>query len=431
MKISEQSSTNTKASYKLTAESSDIEHFKQAVASSLSSNVKVPGFRPNKAPTEMIFKYADQNELQTEFLNHAVGDLYAESQKLTKFKIVGRPAIEITKFVPFTALEVKVEVPIVSNVKLPDYSKINLTKKFIKVTDQLVNKNITELQKRSASQVPVKRAIKKGDMVVIDFEGSDSSTKLRLPMASAKDFNLIIGDQTLIPGFEEQLVGMTINKTKSFDLVFPANYPDKTFSKRKVTFKVTIKQINRLNLPKLDDKFAATIGPFKSVNELRQAIKQQLQAENDRQSTIDLENQILKFLADNVEVEIDESLIESEFNMLLNEAKQAAVNRGQTWQEFLSSIGLSEDQYLKQLKESAIHRIKGGLAIGEIAEKENITISDNELNAHISNLKSQYSDETMLKELDNPANRRELASRLLTEKVLDFIQRKIVDKNKS
>jgi FKBP-type peptidyl-prolyl cis-trans isomerase (trigger factor) len=130
---------------------------------------------------------------------------------------------------------------------------------------------------------------------------------------------------------------------------------------------------------------------------------------------------MLNKIAECTDVEIDDELIESERQFLLDSAKQNALGRGQTWQEFLDSLAQSEDHYLNELKKVAITRIKGGLAIGEIASNEGLSISDSELETEIANLKTRYSDPEMLEQLDSPNNRSELRMRLLTEKVLDFI----------
>ncbi|MEI9914392.1 MAG: trigger factor [Candidatus Saccharibacteria bacterium] len=422
MKLVNNDSTKTRATYTLAAEDSDLDKYRQVVASELASTVKVPGFRPNKAPADMILKYADQSTLQNEFLTHAVNDLYLQSQSLLNYRFAGEPKIDIAKFVPYTSLEVKIEVPIITDVKLPNYKSLKLAKASVTPAKKQIDDNLRELQKRVAKPKAVKRAAKLGDLVVIDFDGSDTKTKEKLASASGKDFRLVLGDNTLIPGFEDNLVGLTIGKSKSFDLTFPKDYQDKSFASRKVTFKATIKEVNEVELPKLDDAFAKTVGPFKTLDELKKELKRQLEAENERQATIDLENQILNELSKKVVVELDEILVDSEYELLLQNAQQSALNRGQTWQEFLASLGESNESYEKQLREVAITRIKGGLAVGEIATKENITVTDTELDQQIVNLKRQYSDPQMQQELDNPNNRRELGMRLLTEKVLDFIQ---------
>jgi trigger factor len=423
MKVTNKVLTATKANYVISASSSDLEKYKQVVASNLAATVKVPGFRPGKAPTDMVIKHADQTLLQNEFLNYGVNDLYLTSQKDLELRVVGEPEISVTKFVPFTTLEISVEVPIIKDVKLPDYRNLKFSKTKTTVSKEQLDLNLKELQKRLAELKPVKRAAKEGDLVVLDFDAEDFKTKESLPPASAKDFRLSLGDNTLIPGFEDKVAGLKPGESKSFSIVFPKDYHDKTFVQRKVTFKVSIKEVNEVKLPKLDDAFAKQVGPFKSLEELKTELRRQLQSELDRQSIIDLENKVLNELAEKTEVKLDDKLVESEFKLLLDDAKQSAVNRGQTWNEFLASRGETEEQYLKQLKQVASTRIKGGLAIGEIAKKEDITVSEEELEQQVKTLKAQYTtDEAMMQELDKQENRREIGMRLLTEKVLDFIQ---------
>lgn len=421
MQILNQDISKTKAKYSITADDNDLNAYREAVASRLTSTVKVPGFRPGKAPADMILKYADQANLQDEFLNLAINSLYLESQKELNVKIVGEPKISVVKFVPFSTLEISVEVPIIKDLKLPDYKKLNLTKAKQKVTKELIDKNLSELQKRAATLQVVKRAAKKGDLVVTDFDATDPKTKKKLEPASAKDYRVRLGEGTLIPGFEDQLIGLAAGKTKTFDLTFPKDYGDKSFAGRKVHFKASVSEVNSVDLPKLDDELAKTVGPFNTLEELNTELKKQLESENERQATIDLENRMLNKIADNTTVEIDETLVDAEREFLLNNAKQNAIGRGQTWKEFLQSTGQSEDHYLSELTKVSTTRIKGGLAIGEIAQRQGLTINDTEIETEIVNLKTRYTDPEMLAQLESPDNRNELRMRLLTEKVLDFL----------
>lgn len=423
MNIKDKKTDNISASYIVTAAANDLAIYKDAVASRFTGTVKVPGFRPGKAPTDMILKYSDQQTLQNEFLNTAVNDLYLKTNIELKLKIVGEPKINITKFVPFDTLEFSVEVPIITDIKLPDYHRLGLKKNKVEVTPKQLEHSLKELQKRLATPTEVKRPAKIGDLVIIDFDGIDTKTKEQLPPASAKDYSLVLGDNTLIPGFEENLVGLSKGKTKSFDLIFPKDYHDKSYANRKVTFKASIKDVKSLKLPPLDDKFASQFGPFKNLDELKAELKKQIFAEADRQATIELENKILNSLAEKTKVDLSDDVINNEIELLLNEARQASVNRGQTWQEYLASIGKSEEEFREQLKDSANTRIRGGIAIGEIATKEKIEVTSEEIDQLIASEKARYQDEAMQRELDNPNNRREIGMRLLTEKVLDFISK--------
>jgi trigger factor len=422
MKITELGNTNTVAKYIIIAETEELDSYKTLAAKHLSANVSVPGFRKSKAPTDMVLKYADPSKVQEEFINHGINDLYIRSQSIQKLKTIGDPKISIKKFVPYTTLEIEVEVPIIATIKLADYKNLKINKIKVEVTKEEIDKNLAELQKRASTFKAVDRAAKNGDMVNIDFEGLDFKTKEKLPQATADAYQLVLGDNTFIEGFEENLIGLKKSQKKDFNLIFPKNYPDKSFASRKVTFKVTLNDVSEVELPKLDDQFAATVGPFKTIKELKDEIQKQLRAELERQATIDQENAILNEIAEKSEIELAEAVIEQEASAMIENRKKEALGRGQTWKEFLSSRGQTEEEYKKENDAAAVIRVKGGIAIGEIATLENIVISDTDIDANIASLKSQYFDPEMQAQLEDPNNRREIAMRIITEKVLDAVR---------
>jgi trigger factor len=422
MKILEQNIINTRAQYTIVADKDDMQKFRKLTANHLADRVKVPGFRQGKAPEEMVIKYADPKAVDDEFLNHAVNDLYNLSLQELKLRVIGDPKIDIVKFVPFTTLEFKVTAPIIKNIKLPDYKNLGVKIQKTEVNQELIDRNIKELRLRSATFKPVKRAAKNGDMVVIDFTGHDFTSKKKIDQASAKNYRLLLGEKTMIPGFEDKIVGLKNNESKTFTLTFPKDYQEKSFASKKVNFKVTVVEVNEVNLPKLDQEFAKSMGPFESIEQLQNEIKKQLKIELERQATIDYENQLLNKLAEKTEVELSDEIIEPEVTHIISNTKQTALHNGQTWDEYLKSINKTETEFQKDAKKAGIIRVKGGLAIGEIASLEGINITIEELDNSIDNLKKQYTDPQMQQELNDPNNRQELAMRLLTEKVLDYLQ---------
>ncbi len=422
MKLTNRINTKTKVKYALRADPDELNKYRLEAAQYLANTVNVPGFRPGKAPADMIAKNVDQNRLQDEFLNIAINALYLDSRKTLDLRMIGEPKIAITKFVPFSNLEVSIEVAVINNIKLPAYASLKVVKGDTQVTPKQIDFALHDIQKRTANLKPVKSSAKKGNLVIVDFRGSDTKTKEELAAASAEDYRLLLGDNTLIPGFEDNIVGMSVGKIKTFDLTFPRDYPNKAFASRKVTFTVILKEVNDVLLPNLDDQFAKTVGSFGTLDELKDQLKKELETENERRAKIEVENKILDNLAKKTIVEIDDGIVQSDADMLMDDARREVINRGQTWRESLASLGQSEEEYGKHIKETARNRIKAGLAIGEIARKENITVSDHELEEQIANLKRQYTDPKMLAELSKPENMRELAMRLLTQKVLEFIQ---------
>jgi trigger factor len=428
MKISNKEISSTQAIYAVEASSDELLSYKLKTLNANRTNVKVPGFRPGKAPVDMIEKHLDPAKLQNDFLNQIINDLYLRSIDELVLRVVNEPKIDIIKFVPYSSLEFKVEVEVITKIKLPDYKSFNIKQIKLPVTKEQLDNTLQELKLRGAKYTPVDRAAKLGDQVEMDFEGSDAKTKEILAQASGMDYRLILGSKNFIPGFEEQLVGVKVGATKSFDITFPKDYQDQSFKSRKVTFNVTIKEVSEVEQPKLDDKFAASLGPFKTFKEFESELKRQIEVENNTESLKRYEEDILNKLAESTVVDIPKGLLESEIIKLESDAKQSALYRGQSWSEFLSSIGKDEADYHKDLEKLATIRIQGGLAIGEIAKEENIVVTQIELDEKLAQLKQQYTDPQMLEELDNPNNKREIMMRLLSEKVLDRIKNSMIMK---
>ncbi len=422
MKITKLERKPINVTYVINAEESELNSAKQAILKRLKNSVKVPGFRPGKAPLEVIEKQVDQNELQNDLINQVVSDLYALSVKDNDFRVVGDPEVSILKFVPYTVLEFSVKAEILGKVTVPDYKKWTIKRLKDKATDKDVKQAIEEIRRRSAKHTPVNRETKSGDQVIFDFKGSDFKTKEELASATAMDYTLVLGSGNFIPGFEEEMIGLKIGETKSFNITFPKDYSEPTFRSRKVTFDIEIKEINELSLPELNDDFAKTVGPFKDLAELEEQVKTELQLDKDSASERQFEDKIFEDLAKQTKAVYPDKIIDLEVEKLIAEEKQNALYRGQTWEEYLKASELTETTYNEKIKKLAEDRIKAGLAIGEIADIERIEVTSNELENRLDQMKKQHSDPQMLEELDKPDNRREILMRITSEKVLSHIK---------
>jgi trigger factor len=301
---------------------------------------------------------------------------------------------------------------------LPDYKKIKMAKKVEATTDKDVTAVLDDLRRRDSQKSDVVRPAKDGDEVVIDFSGVEAKSKEVIPGATGNDYPLTIGSNTFIPGFEPELVGLKPGEEKTFEVTFPANYSAKELQKKKVSFTVKVKTVREVVLPELDDIFAAKVGPFKKVAELKADIKKQLEAEKATQAQRTLENDLLAEIAEKAKADIPAVLVEDEIDRMEAEEKRNIIYRGQTWKEHLDAEGKDDKQHRDGLREQAEARVKTGLVLGEVAEQEDITVSEKELDERIAELKKQYTDKQMQAELDKQENRRELRSRLLTEKTI-------------
>jgi trigger factor len=412
----------TKAKLSITADQVFLDTTKQQVLRGLSRNVKVPGFRAGKAPAHLIEKQLDQTALQSQFLDEAVNQLYVEAVREQKLRVVDQPQITINKFVPFTTLEFAAEVDIVGDIKLAAYKTIKLAAKKVEVTAKDVSEVLENLRERAATKQVVERAAKDGDEVTIDFAGSDAKTKEPIDGGTGKDYPLVLGSQTFIPGFEAELVGLKAGDDKSFELTFPNDYNVASLQNRKVIFDITVSKVQELTKAKLDDAFAASIGPFKNLAELKADVKKQVKIEREREAQQNYDNELLEKIAAKSTIAIPTSLVDEEINRLEEEEKRNIAYRGQTWQEHLDAEGITAEAHREQKRAPAEQRIKAGLILGEVAEQEGVTNTPEELEIRIQLLKGQYTDPAMQAELDKPENRRDINSRMLTEKTLDKLR---------
>ena len=429
MQIQREPITPTKTKLTISAGQTELDKTKQRVLKHLSASVKVAGFRPGKAPAALVEKQLDPARLQAEFLDHAVNDLYTPAVKQQNLRPVAQPEIVITKFVPFTALEFTAEVEIVGNIELADYRKIKLAAPTVEVTAKDINEVLENLRQRGAAKVAVDRAAKKGDEVVIDFTGTDAKSGEPIAGGDGKDYPLLLGSGSFIPGFEDKLIGARTGVPTTFDLTFPQTYPVQGLQGSTVTFAVTVKTVNELQKAKLDDAFAASVGPFKTVAELKADVRKQLKAERQQEAQRAYDNELLGKIADKSTVAIPESLINEEIDRIEEEEKRNIVYRGQTWQEHLDAEAVTAEEHRAKQRPAAELRVKAGLILGAIADQEQITVTPEELEIRLMLLRNQYTDPAMQAELDKPESRRDINSRLMTEKTLDLLRASATSKS--
>jgi trigger factor len=403
----------------ITAEQAELDAIKTNVLRDMSKKgLKLQGFRSGKAPLAMIEKQVDPGQLQSEFLEAAINQLYVKALESENIRPVSQPEVSVSKFVPFTTLEFVATFEAVGEIKMPDYKKIKLTKKPVKVTADEVKKVLDDLSTRAAEKKDVDRAAKDGDQIILDFSGTDTKTGDPIDGADGKDYPLIIGSNSFIPGFEPNLVGLKAGEEKSFDITFPKEYNVAALQNRKVTFKVKAQKVQELVAPKLDDKFAASVGPFKTFDELKEDIKRQLTAEKEQQNNAEYQNELLQKIAEKTTVAVPKVLVDEEIERQEQQERQNLAYRGQTWEEHLKEEGQTAESHRERNRAPAELSVKAGLVLSEIAEKENIKVTKDEFELRLQLLKGQYPDPQMQAELDKPENRRDIMSRMITEKTI-------------
>ena len=401
-----------------------ISQYYNRTVEQLARTINVPGFRKGNVPITVAAKHLNDQSVQSDFLENIMNDVYINALKEVKITPANQPNVSIKKFVPYDNLELEYKVDVIGEIKLANLSTLKTKKEFIKVKPADINKIVEDLREKEAEKKEVKRPAKLKDEVVFDFEGIDPKTKETIAGAKSEDYSLVLGSKSFIPGFEEELVGLKKDDKKEFKITFPADYHAAELKSKLVLFKIYIKSVQELVLPEINKKFIEKLGPFKSLEDLKKAISDQLQQENDKNSKQIFDNKIVEELVEKSTVELPDSLVESELDRVIEADKRNVLMNGQTFEQHLKNEGVDEQQHRESNRKLAITQIKAGLILSKIATEKGIKVTDQELFDRLSMLRQYYAnDEAMIKELDNKDNQLDIKNRMMVEKTLDFLEK--------
>lgn len=420
MKTTVTHESDTRVKVVVAADHAELAAAEQVALKRLAKTVKVNGFRTGHVPLEIVKKHADPNALAQETLDAALNRAVAEAFLNNNLQVLARPEVEIKKYVPGELLEFTAEADVLPEVKLGDYKKLKAKKVAVNVDKKEIDEVIERIQKGLSEKKEVKRAAKIGDETVIDFVGKKDGEAFQ--GGTGKDYPLVLGSNSFIPGFEDALVGLKAGDTKDVKLAFPKDYHAKDLAGQDVVFEVTVKKVNSVKLPALDDKFAAKAGPFTSMEDLRKDIKAEITAQAERRAKDDLKDELVKQLVAKSTVSVPSVLRDDQIRSLEQDLRQNLMYRGRTLEQYFEEKGYADrDAWVKaEANDAADARIKAGLVLAQLSKELKIEATADELAAHINAYKQQYANNPkMAKHFDKPEAQREVANRLITEKTID------------
>lgn len=398
----------------------ELEAAEQVALKKLSKTTKVPGFRKGHVPLDMVAKHADPNLLGQEVLENALSRAVAESFMSNKLQALERPQVDVKKFVPGDLLEFTAEADVLPTIILGDYKKLKATQTKIKIEQTDIDEVIERIRKGLADKQETKDPAENGDEVVIDFIGKKDDVAFE--GGTGSEHPLVLGSNSFIPGFEEQLVGRKVGDKVDVPLSFPAEYHAKDLAGQAVVFEVTIKKVNKTTLPELSDELAAKAGPFTSVDDLTNDITRELTAQKEREANDTLKDELVKQLVAKSKVAVPAILREDQISSLEQDLTQNLMYQGLSLEQYFKDKGYADrEEWVKaEAEEAADNRIKAGLVLAELSKELKIEASADELADHINKYKTQYANNPdMAKRFDEPEIQREVANRLITEKTVD------------
>ncbi len=409
--------SDTKRQLSITMGAEQLTHAKDHAVKHLGRNLKVAGFRPGKAPRSVIEKQIDPTRLASETLDHAINDALSEALASEDIRPIDQPKVEIDEFKPYESLVFTAVIEVLPAITLGDYKSLKAKKELVTVSKEEIEEVVERMRVGMATKKEVKREAGDGDEVVIDFEGHDESGEV-VAGTTGKDYALRLGSKSLIPGFEKGIVGRKASETFTLPLVFPADYHVDTLKNAKVAFTVTIKTVNEVQMAVIDDEFAAKVGPFTLVKEMKADIKKELTLQKEKTADDNYKDALLGELVKKSKVPLVEVLVTDQMDSVERDAMQNLMYRSITPEQYMESQGYKDrDEWReKEFRPSAENRVQAGLVLAELTKAEKIEATAAELEERLNKMKQESPN--MAEQLDSPDARRDLSNRVLTEKAL-------------
>jgi trigger factor len=418
MQVTETLSEGLKREFKVTVDADDLEGRMSSKLSELARNVQMPGFRKGKVPVPLLRRtYGKQ--VMGEVLEQAVNETSTQTLEEKELTPALQPRIEITKFEEGADLEYTMAVEVMPEFEPVDFKTLTLERLTVDVADEEIDKRVVQLadQFKSFEDAAEGEAAKQGDTIVIDFKGKLDGEAFE--GGSAEDYSLELGSGSFIPGFEDQLVGCKAGDSKEVNVTFPEEYGAEHLAGKDVVFDVTVKNV-KVPLPTVvDDSLAEKLG-LENLEALKTAVREQVEREFSEVSRNRLKRALLDVLADRHDFDVPPGMVDMEFDQIWKQVEHDLEHQGKT----IADLDKPEDEAKAEYRDIAERRVRLGLLLSEVGRKNNLQVSQDEVNRAIAQQASRFpGQERQVIEFyqGNPQMQAQLQAPILEDKVVDFI----------
>lgn len=408
---------------KLTIEVS-AEEFDAAIEQAYQKDKKkisLPGFRKGKAPRKMIEKMYGTGVFYEDAANIVIPKAYSEAAKECGEEIVSQPEISVTQIGAGQPFIFTAEVALKPAVTLGDYKGVEVEKTPVEVSEEEVDKEVDkERENNSRTNDVDDRAVEKGDMIKLNFEGFVDGTPFE--GGKAEDYSLTIGSGSFIPGFEDQLIGAKIGEEVEVNVTFPEEYHAAELKGKPAVFKCTVNEIKVKELPEADDEFAKDVSEFDTLAEYKDDIRAKLLEKKTADAKREKQNKTVAKAVENATMEIPEAMITEQVRRMADDFARRLQSQGLSMDQYMQFTGLTMDALAQQMRPEALKRIQNSLVLEAIAKAENIEVSDEKVNEEIEKMAAAYKMEAdKLKELIGDAEKEQMKSDLAIQAAVDMI----------
>ena len=408
---------------KLTIEVS-AEEFDAAIEQAYQKDKKkisLPGFRKGKAPRKMIEKMYGTGVFYEDAANIVIPKSYSEAAKECGEEIVSQPEISVTQIGAGQPFIFTAEVALKPAVTLGDYKGVEVEKTPVEVSEEEVDKEVDKERENNSRTIDVDdRAVEKGDMIKLNFEGFVDGTPFE--GGKAEDYSLTIGSGSFIPGFEDQLIGAKIGEEVEVNVTFPEEYHAAELKGKPAVFKCTVNEIKVKELPEADDEFAKDVSEFDTLAEYKDDIRAKLLEKKTADAKREKQNKTVAKAVENATMEIPEAMITEQVRRMADDFARRLQSQGLSMDQYMQFTGLTMDALAQQMRPEALKRIQNSLVLEAIAKAENIEVSDEKVNEEIEKMAAAYKMEAdKLKELIGDAEKEQMKSDLAIQAAVDMI----------
>ncbi|MBR1691701.1 MAG: trigger factor [Lachnospiraceae bacterium] len=385
------------------------------------SQISVPGFRKGKVPRAMIEKMYGKGVFLEEAANNVLPDAYEKAVEECEEEIVSSPKIDLVQLEAGKPFIFTAEVALKPEVALGKYKGVVVDKADVEVTDEEVDAELEKERDNNARTISVEdRAVKDGDMTVINFEGFVDGVAFE--GGKGENYPLTIGSGAFIPGFEEQLVGAELNKEVEVNVTFPENYQAEELAGKPALFKCTVLEIKEKELPELDDEFAAEVSEFETLAEYKEDIKKNLTEKKEKDAKSKKESDVIEAIVNDSNMDIPEPMIETRQRQMVDEFAQRLQMQGLNMEQYSQFTGLTTDKLLEQVRPQAEANIKSRLVLEAVVAAENIEATEEDFEKEIARMAEVYQMETdKVKEMVGEKGKAEIMKDLAVSKAAEFV----------
>lgn len=415
---------------KLTIEVS-AEEFEKALEKAYQKNkgkMNVQGFRKGKAPRAVIEKMYGVGVFYEDAANELIPDAYEAAAKESGLEIVSRPEIDVDQIEKGKNFIFTAKVAVKPEVTLGKYKGVEVDKTTVEVTDDEVNAELDKVREQNSRMVTVDdRAIKDGDIAVINYEGFVDGVPFDGGKADNQD--LTIGSHSFIDTFEEQLIGKNIGDDVEVNVTFPTEYHAAELAGKPAVFKVKINEIKMKELPELDDDFAQDVSEFENLEEYKKDLKATLLKNKEKAAKNAKEDAVINAIIADSQMDIPEPMIDSTVRQMAEEFSQRIQSQGLSVEQYFKFTGMNANSFMENLKPQAVKRIQSRLVLEAVVKAENIVATDDEINKEFENMAQMYQMELdKLKELVGESEKEMMAQDVAVQKAIDLVAEAAIEK---